>query len=113
MREPMTRERMIEVLRVTVEDLGHRGRNTLLEWSIHNIEAVLAALEAEPPCACGGEPVAQGFMLCKKDWCDGESGFRHHPVYWFEPSAAELAKEMACEYQRVFIVPALPTEEGT
>ena len=59
MSEPMTRKRMIEVLRVTAEDLGHRGRNTLLEWSIRNIEAVLAALEAEPLCACGGrKPIA-------------------------------------------------------
>ncbi|HUV73839.1 MAG TPA: hypothetical protein VMW79_05995 [Anaerolineae bacterium] len=56
MREPMTRERMIEILQVTAEDLGHRGRNTLLEWSIRNIEAVRAALEAESPCAYA-EPI--------------------------------------------------------
>ena len=84
----------------------HPRNVTKLEGLLREAVAALSS-----PCACG-EPIAQGFILSmKENWCDGELGFRHTPLYWFEASAAELAKEMRCDYQSVLVFPALPTEK--
>lgn len=59
-----------------------------------------------------GEPIAVGWVLKvgEKDWCDGELGYRHLPVYDFEEGALALAKEMGCEAQLVGVF-ALPAKE--
>ena len=31
-------------------------------------------------CACG-EPLARGWLLDDRDWCDGDTGMRHIPLY--------------------------------
>ena len=107
MSESMTHKGMIEVLRVTAEDLGHRGRNTLLEWSIRNIEAVLAALKAEPPCACeGATPLAEVDTRASRYYDAGNKQLWQVEAYatW---EAADMRKERPV---RVLVF-ALPAEE--
>lgn len=42
------------------------------------LDEVIAALSS--PCACG-EPLTRGWMFGAWDWCDGDTGMRHIPIY--------------------------------